>query len=127
MGIKAKKYDRQYYLQNKEKIKQRSREYYRKNKPRLSVQRSKYHKDYWLRYKYGLTVEQLNTILQRQNNQCAICRVTLKRGQNLHIDHDHATGEVRGLLCDFCNRGLGTFRDNPDFLMRAAKYLRKKH
>ncbi len=43
--------------------------------------------------------------------------------QTPHIDHDHSTGKVRGLLCSCCNTGIGMFKDNPDVLDRAAFYL----
>lgn len=76
---------------------------------------------------YGLTPEQYDTLCENQNGVCAICN-NPPSGNGvsatfLVVDHDHATGEVRGLLCDFCNRGLGIFRDNPETLMAAAEYL----
>lgn len=74
--------------------------------------------------KYGLTPADKQKMLWAQHDACAICGYEF--GQSLgdfHIDHCHATGEVRGILCDRCNRGLGYFRDQPDFLTAAAKYL----
>lgn len=64
--------------------------------------------------KYGLTIDSFNEMAARQDGRCAICRqpeTLVGRGtatpQNLSVDHDHATGTVRGLLCGRCNRGLG--------------------
>lgn len=62
-------------------------------------------------------------MLENQNGVCAICSNVDKSGRALAIDHDHKTGFVRGLLCGSCNRGLGLFRDNPEILLKAAKYL----
>jgi hypothetical protein len=72
---------------------------------------------------YGLTVEQVEHMRKDQNGVCAICFGSSGGKKDLHIDHCHATGKVRGLLCESCNRGLGFFRDSPDHLVAAAKYL----
>lgn len=56
---------------------------------------------------------------------CAICGIERKAEGSLHIDHDHATGEFRGLICQGCNQGLGNFRDNEENLQAAIKYLNK--
>ena len=82
-----------------------------------------------IKAKYGIDIEQYNQILQAQNYQCAICGCTVQNHsyqKNFNIDHNHETGEVRGLLCTACNRALGLFRDNPDILRKAAEYLDKR-
>lgn len=74
--------------------------------------------------RYKLTKEEYIEILYAQGGVCGICS-TVKpgRGSRLHVDHDHKTGKVRGLLCDKCNRGLGYFNDNPGILYSAYEYL----
>lgn len=63
-------------------------------------------------------------ILEKQGHRCKICGVEAsKLPKRLHIDHDHITGEVRGLLCHACNLGLGYFRDNTANLWSAIAYL----
>lgn len=77
--------------------------------------------------RYGLTVEQYEELVCRQHGKCAICDVDaggLQYGV-LHIDHDHITQKVRGLLCHDCNRGIGIFKDNVKLLKNAAAYLEK--
>lgn len=71
--------------------------------------------------KYKISKARFDEILIQQSGRCAICTVPLMA--KLHIDHDHKTGAVRGLLCDHCNHGIGRFRDNPQFLIQAAAYL----
>lgn len=75
-----------------------------------------------LRNNYGITLKEYNKILKKQEGGCAICGTTALE-QALSVDHDHDTGEVRGLLCSNCNRGIGLLGDSSDTLMRAAEYL----
>ena len=79
---------------------------------------------------FGITVEQYQQMLSEQNGVCAICKnpETCKQGgvlMALAVDHDHATGRVRQLLCRSCNVGLGNYNDDPDLLQTAAEYLRR--
>lgn len=80
---------------------------------------------YMRRYLYGLTDEQYEALLTRQDGRCAICKTNEWSGHHKkpHVDHDHATGRVRGILCNNCNQGLGRFADDPVRLMAAARYL----
>ena len=70
--------------------------------------------------KYGLTEEAYAAMVVSQGGCCLICGSPVDR---LHVDHDHSTGDVRGLLCQSCNHGLGNFKDRVDLLLRAADYL----
>ena len=97
--------------------------------------------DQHLRRRYGITLIRYNEMLEAQNGCCAICgdppgvtfgrlserregrRYGRMRVPQLVVDHDHATGEVRGLLCVPCNGGIGLLRDNPEVLRSALKYL----
>lgn len=78
--------------------------------------------DYLLRT-YGMSVEGYDALLAVQNGVCAICGQAPRNGYSLHVDHDHATGRVRGLLCFKHNNALGDFDDDPDLLMAAVRYL----
>jgi hypothetical protein len=80
------------------------------------------------KYLYGMSAEDYDRMLAEQGEACAICREPAADddGRGLHVDHDHASGAVRGLLCGNCNQGLGRFRDNPDYLHAAASYLERQ-
>jgi Recombination endonuclease VII len=74
---------------------------------------------YHLTRRYGITAEEADFLLERQEGLCAIC-LSAPAG---HVDHDHGTGVVRALLCFNCNGGLGQFRDDPAVLRAAADYV----
>jgi hypothetical protein len=77
---------------------------------------------------YGLSDEQFRSMLEKQHFGCAICRETTnggKRGWRLHVDHDHKTNKVRGVLCSRCNLAIGHLRENPVLFDRAIEYLGK--
>jgi Autographiviridae endonuclease VII len=85
--------------------------------------RAQYMLEYTLR-QHGLTMADYDRTLAAQDGRCAICRrdTPLGRGR-WHIDHDHVTGEFRGLLCNNCNRGIGFFGDDPEVIEAAARYI----
>lgn len=80
-----------------------------------------------LRRYYGIDIDQYNKMLESQGGVCKICSRrpfgTRKQSMVLHVDHCHATGVVRALLCHQCNIGIGKFQDNPSLLRKAASYL----
>lgn len=97
----------------REAMNRRAREWTVKNRERRRQ---------WQRqFLYGLMPEQFDALMATQQGRCAICRDSA----DLHVDHDHNAGHVRGLLCDRCNHGLGHFRDSPTFLRSAAEYLER--
>jgi hypothetical protein len=76
--------------------------------------------------RYGLTVTEFETLLASQGGRCAICRTEdphMRTATRLQVDHDHTTGEVRGLLCDRCNKALAGVGDNLEGLMKFVDYL----
>lgn len=82
--------------------------------------------------KHGLTQQQYDAMLDHQDHVCAACKEipvtsSVRPGTNAYdnfvIDHDHATGKVRGLVCTNCNVALGMIRDNPDTARKLADYL----
>lgn len=81
---------------------------------------------YERRNKFGITGQDYNDMKKAQDNKCAICETTIPGGRgDFHVDHDHKTGKIRALLCFPCNTGLGHFKDNPEFLEKAAFYLKQ--
>lgn len=78
----------------------------------------------WIEVTYGITSAEYQAIYEAQGGKCYICARANGRSKRLSVDHDHATGEVRGLLCTPCNRDvLGHLRDSIEALKRAATYL----
>ena len=92
---------------------------------RTNKEKSSYQKIIKLKSKYDLTPEQKQTQIDYQNNQCAICQLELSDNisSDIHIDHNHETKKLRGILCSKCNMGIGMFKDNPIYLQAAIDYL----
>lgn len=79
-------------------------------------------RDYTLRSRYSITLEQFEEMLHKQGYRCLICECKVKL-ELFGVDHCHVTGKVRGILCRACNAGLGHFKDNPKVVARALLYL----
>ena len=87
----------------------------------------------WLKYKFGLTLEDYDKMLSDQNGVCAICQKECKTGKGLGIDHDHkcCSGEkscgkcIRGLLCSNCNGAIGMLQEDFKIIDRAKEYILK--
>jgi uncharacterized protein YbaR (Trm112 family) len=104
--------------------------------PEHKVKARESHKKYWAvkgraRYQerwlgqYGLTREGRAELLESQNNRCPICRTAETKEHPLHVDHDHVTGQVRGLLCGNCNRAYGLLKESPLIIKAMLAYDRK--
>lgn len=78
------------------------------------------------RAKLGITLEQYNDLLTKQNGKCAIC-FSVDKNRALSVDHCHLTGQIRGLLCTSCNNALGLFKDNVETIIKAASYVAVKY
>lgn len=117
----AKKTRDQWYKipENREYMNQGHREWTRKNKKYAA----EYSRNKTLIIKFGITEIQYQDLLFKQGGTCLICKKTCSSGRKLAVDHDHETGEIRGLLCGACNMGLGLFQDNPFLLENAKNYL----
>lgn len=75
------------------------------------------------KYRYGITLEEKEEILKKQKYKCAICKKDISKRSC--VDHNHKTLKVRALLCDFCNTGIGMFKENITLLAKTIAYLNK--
>lgn len=69
---------------------------------------------------YGITLDQYEILFKKQRGRCALC----KKDRSLHVDHNHVTNNVRGLLCRPCNVALGTLGDDEAGILKALAYVR---
>ena len=123
----SKIYKAKYYLIHRKEILTLRKQYSSSHKDKIK----KYQKEnrkvngkrYHLKYNYKLTPEQFRQMQLDQGLVCAICKEYII---NWHIDHNHKTGQVRGLLCKDCNFGIGRLKDSPDICINASNYLREK-
>lgn len=115
---KRKAYQDKWTKNNPDRIRAIKQRSYRKHKAR-------HNKTVWrtsLKRLYGIDESVYNAMLIKQGSKCAICRLSSGR-RRLDVDHCHATGVVRGLLCHKCNTAIGKFKDDPAILTAAIAYL----
>ena len=83
---------------------------------------------------YGIGIEEYNTLLEKQGHKCAICNSTDPKGRKsgrgggvdvFYVDHNHKTGEVRGLLCNVCNRTIGYVNEDVELIKNMIKYVKR--
>lgn len=121
---------KKWYESNTAKVKERKRldRIYRKEYYQAPERKKKYRIKY-IEKTFGIKYEEYDRMLQEQNALCAICGESESSStcKYLSVDHCHITGQIRGLLCVSCNRGLGMLRDNPLFVEKALNYLKKSH
>jgi hypothetical protein len=88
-------------------------------------QTKEYDLELHMKRNYGLNFAEYDAMLESQKGLCAICSSPPPdhHKKRLNIDHCHASGRVRGLLCDACNRGIGLLKDSPDLMLKAISYL----
>lgn len=106
-----RKYFRDWYAVNAEKIRKRQRIKYHENKEK--------HRFRHIKKTYGISKEQFDTMMSLQGGKCLICR----KDDKLHVDHCHKTGVIRGLLCSRCNMTLGKVNDDISILKSMIDYL----
>lgn len=128
---------RTYRIENSGKVREQRRKYYQLNRALYSKSYQEWRKKAkrngkyrhlqrrWLLWKkYRLTVADFDYMLRKQGGYCAICQ-DVNYQRSLHVDHDHKTGKVRGLLCHRCNVGIALFKENPIFMRKAIRYITK--
>lgn len=116
-----KEYFKQYRKDNKEKISKYFKQWRKDNRYNRKHQDNK--KKSQLRCRYGLSLEDWLKIWEDQDGKCFICGKKFKNPSDAKVDHNHKTGEVRSLLCQKCNAGIGFFNDNPKLTAKATEYL----
>lgn len=101
---------------------------------RARARKAKYHtrpeykakaREWRLQDAYGLTPEDFERMCETQGGVCAICKQPPEKGKLLVVDHDHQSGAVRGILCNKCNRAIGTLNDDTNVIRSAISYLQR--
>jgi len=127
-----REYMREYRKKNPEKTREQRNAWVRNNKDKIKdYNRKRYlgKREFHLKKKYGIGMQEYHAMHAAQGGRCAICAADKTGGRGgpslFHVDHCHATGKVRGLLCNACNRMIGLGKDDPAVLRAGADYLTK--
>lgn len=112
---KSRAATKRYTASHRELVRQRQKANYESDTTR----------DRYLVKKYGITLEQYHAIEAQQLGKCACCLGAPTRDGRLFVDHNHQTGQVRGLLCHQCNVALGLAREKTEILEQMISYLKR--
>ena len=111
---------------------ERRRKYMKTEAFRISIEKHRatpYYKEmrpkHSLNYLYKMSSDQYEKMNLAQGGLCAICRKQNRNGNRLCVDHNHATGKVRALLCSSCNLVIGHAKENPEILREAIRYVER--
>lgn len=120
-------YAKEYYNNNIEKIKlYYSQEHIKKKNKENKRKNSILIRERRLKKNWNLTIMEYNKMFDDQHGCCAICNThQSKVKKSFSVDHNHATGKIRGLLCNTCNTSLGGFKDDINIIFKAIEYLKK--
>ena len=125
-------YAKKYRDTHPEEVAARAKKHRENNKEKLSAKakvrrdaNKESNKSYQLQHLYNITLEDKQQMIQDQQGLCASCGNILSEGKKIHVDHNHQTGCIRGILCQACNNGLGYFKDDPKLTNAATIYLTK--
>jgi hypothetical protein len=119
----ARAYAHSYYQKHKERY--RAALVARREMMKQDGTWQKRSREYMIRHAYGISIDKYDQMFTEQGGVCAICGYPAMNGRKLHIDHDHKTGVVRGLLCVRCNNAIERMDKCPDWHEKAEMYLRK--
>ena len=111
---------------------QRCKDVQQHKKPHVIAYKKEYdkknfnkHKNGYLKKMHGITLDEFNEMLKSQDGKCAICGDLSKEDErHFAVDHNHETGENRGILCHKCNMAVGLFKDDPALFQSAITYLK---
>ena len=126
-----KEYQRKYYLKNKERLLSYRSDYYTRNKEVFLTRAKDWTKNNKhsrranvIKSVYKISLEEYDLLFKKQEGCCQCCKTHQSDlTKTLHIDHDHKTGKIRGLLCSTCNSALGFVKDDITTLQNMIKYL----
>ena len=119
------------YAANKEHYRARAKKWHHENRERALESMRKWHRENGYKrigrtrqQRYGISPQEYDAMFSAQNSGCAICGcVAPKSKQGWHVDHDHASGKVRAILCHNCNCGIGHAKESPEILRKMIEYL----
>jgi hypothetical protein len=121
---------KQWYLRNRDHAIAQVKAWQQANPERVKAtrkaarpRRAPIDRDARLRRVFGLCAEEYEAMLAKQGGRCALCKRIPRKGRSLHVDHNHTTGVVRGLLCFRCNAGMGQFQEDIFRFADAIVYL----